>query len=114
MEFYHAHREPLRALGSFCTDDHSTSDFGTRVSGGLCGEIICLGMNDDGTANDILQLKTSVKESAPGITGIAEERQKVALMVWVRLHRGVIMIAGLCEVIGTVAVLVDVHGVEGG
>ncbi len=99
---------------SFCFNDNSTGDFGTGVSGGLCGEIIRLGVNDDGTADDILQSKTSVKESAPGITGIAEERQKVAFVIRMWLHGGVIMIAGLCKVIGAVALLVDVHGVKSG
>ena len=49
-----------------------------------------------------------------GITGIAEERQKVAFVIRMWLHGGVIMIAGLCKVIGAVALLVDVHGVKSG
>lgn len=90
----------------------SAADLFAGVAGGLGGEVIPLGMNDDGFSYDILDCKAFVVKGRPGIALVSEQGNHVAGVLRMDGVGRIEMTAGFFERAGAVSVLVDMHSVE--
>lgn len=88
------------------------ADLNTRIAGGLCREVICGGMDDEGTAEDIGKLEPFGVEYGIGIAVIAQKRRQISRMLRVGQMIWVIVIAGLIKRQGAVTVFMDMQGIE--
>lgn len=82
------------------------------ITGRLGGEVIPVGMDDDGAADDIIHLKPFVVKCGPGVSLAAKQRRQITGMLGMESVFGVVVPAGMGEVIGAVPIFMDVHGVK--
>ncbi len=88
------------------------ADLFAGVAGGLSGEVIPPGMNDDGFSYNILDCKAFVVKGRPDIALVSEQGNHVAGMFRMDGVGRIEMTAGFFERAGAVSVLVDMHSVE--
>lgn len=74
--------------------DYTAANFIPGISGRLSSEIIPLGMNDDGAAENITNLKSLIVKTAPGISLICQKRKQISGMARVRRAGRIKMTAG--------------------
>ena len=82
------------------------------ITGRLGGEVVPVGMDDDGAADYIIHLKPFVVKYGPGVSLAAEQRGQITGMLGVGSVLRVVVPAGMGEVIGAVTIFMDVHGVK--
>ncbi len=92
--------------------DDSAPDFIAGISGGLAGEIVCHTVDDYGPSNDIFHKKPFVIENLVSIPLIAQKGRKVSGMPGVGHVPWIVVIAGLPERSGAVAVFMYMHAVK--
>ncbi len=98
-------------LIAYGTND-AAADFFSGITGGLCGEVVSLGMNDDGTVKDFFYGKALIVKRLPGITLIAEQWGQVAGVIRVLHTGGVVVVARFVKGKCAVAKFMDMHSIE--
>ena len=74
-----------------CGADYPTTDFFTGGTGRLAGKVILHTVDDDGSANDILQTQSSSIKAHPGVTVTAKQWRHIPGMVWVWYFGRIVM-----------------------
>ena len=90
----------------------AAADFFAGVSGGLGGEVVPLGMDDDGLSYDLFDRKAFVVKSRPGIALVPKQRNHITGVFRMEGIGWVEMASGFFEGAGTVSVLMNMHSIE--
>ena len=92
--------------------NHPTSDLSSGIARWLCMKIIRHLMDDHRASHNLINGKAPIKEGHPGIALIAQERRHITGMIWMFLHVGIVVIAGMGKILGAVAYFMDVKPIE--
>lgn len=94
--------------------NHTAGNFFASVSGWLCGEIVWIGVNNEGVSENVSNGKAVGQKGAPCLARIAEQREKIpgVSRMWTVLR--IVMGSGIGKGIfgrsGASAAIMDVHG----
>ena len=92
--------------------DRSAADLVAGIAGGLASEVICHAVNDHRSSHDIIQRKSFVIEDLIGVALIAHQRRQISGVLRMGHIGWIIVFSGLIKWSGTVAVFMNMHGVE--
>ena len=109
---------PLRQVSCSDADDSvffpndTATDFFSGVSGGLGGEVIPLGMDDDGLPDNVVDGETLIVKRCPRIALVSQQRNHIPCVFRVESICRIEVAAGFFKGTGAVAVLMDMHSIE--
>lgn len=93
--------------------DNAACDLVTRVSGWLSGEVVCLGMDDHGAAEDICECQLLDIDTHPCVAVAGSDRRQIAGVIGMWLMFGIVVRACICKIVCTVSGFMDMKSVEG-
>ncbi len=97
---------------SLRSPDDSAADLVAGVAGGLAGEIVGHAVNDHGSAQNVVHEETLIITYQISISLAAKKRRQVSGVLGMGQIAGIVVVSGLPEGPGAVAVLMDMHAVK--
>lgn len=91
--------------------DGAAGDLIAGVPRRLAVEVVGHGVDDYRAVDQVAGMEAFVVESAPGVALVSQKRDQISGMIRVKVHSGIVVCSGPGKLPGTIAGLMDMHGI---